>query len=211
MPLEVRTDLGKALLVKRFDRDAGRRIHTEDFNQVFSQHPDDKYKNVSYGNMLSNIWRTMRDDTTTEFVRRLVFSIGVGNADMHLKNWSLIYKDGKTPTLAPAYDYVSTVVYIENDKLGLTLARTREWADIDEDRLERFARRSGVPRGLVLKPAREMVERMMEAWRNGSGDWELTREARSKINRHMQSIPIFGGSAVKGQRLTVTDEPREIA
>jgi serine/threonine-protein kinase HipA len=25
---------------------------------------------------------------------------------MHLKNWSLLYRDGRTPTLAPGYDYV---------------------------------------------------------------------------------------------------------
>src|SRR5205807_9603162 len=136
--------------------------------QVFGQYPADKYKYVSYGNMLANIWRTMGEQQTEEFVRRLVFNIGIGNADMHLKNWSLIYRDGRTPAFAPAYDSVSTVVYIDNDKLGLTLARTRDWADIDEDRLVTFARKSGVPRGLVLKSARDMVARTLDAWSSGA-------------------------------------------
>jgi serine/threonine-protein kinase HipA len=32
----------------------------------------------------------------------------IGNGDMHLKNWSLIFSEQITPELAPAYDFVST-------------------------------------------------------------------------------------------------------
>jgi serine/threonine protein kinase HipA of HipAB toxin-antitoxin module len=32
-----------------------------------------------------------------EFIRRLVFSTLTGNGDIHLKNWSLIYSDRRTP------------------------------------------------------------------------------------------------------------------
>jgi serine/threonine protein kinase HipA of HipAB toxin-antitoxin module len=35
-----------------------------------------------------------------EFVRRLVFSVVVGNADMHL-NWLLLYPDRRKPVLSP--------------------------------------------------------------------------------------------------------------
>jgi serine/threonine-protein kinase HipA len=27
---------------------------------------------------------------------------------MYLKNWSLLYPDGRTPVLSPAYDFVAT-------------------------------------------------------------------------------------------------------
>ena len=47
-----------------------------------------------------------------EFIRRLVFNILIGNADMHLKNWSLIYPDRCRAALAPADDFVSTIAYI---------------------------------------------------------------------------------------------------
>lgn len=41
----------------------------------------------------------------TRSVRRLTFSVVMGNGDMHLKNWSLIYPGaGDTPALAPVYD-----------------------------------------------------------------------------------------------------------
>lgn len=140
LPPEVRKDLGKAMYIKRFDRDGNRRIHIEDFAQIFNQYPANKYDDVSYADMLSGIWRTMGEEQAKEFVRRLVFSIGIGNADMHLKNWSVIYPNGKTPQLAPAYDYVSTIIYIPNDKLALTIARTKEWEQVSDDLLERAAR-----------------------------------------------------------------------
>lgn len=196
MPPEVRTDLGDAMYIKRFDRDGDRRIHIEDFAQIFNQYPQDKYRNVSYGNILSGIWRTMGMQETEEFIRRLVFSIAIGNADMHLKNWSVIYPDGKSPRLAPAYDYLSTVVYIPNDKLALTIARTKEWEDVNHDLLERFARRAGVPRGVVLNAARDMVDRIKAEWRHLNDPQLLPARMRNVLDQHIARLPLFNERAV---------------
>lgn len=191
MPPEVRTDLGNAMFIKRFDREGEQRIHVEDFAQIFNQHPADKYKNVSYANMLAGIWRAMGEEQSKEFVRRLIFSIGIGNADMHLKNWSVIYRDGKTPRLAPAYDYVSTIAYIPNDRLALTIAKTKEWEKIDGALLERFARRAGVPRGVVLRAADDMIERMKSEWRNVNDEGLISQSMLDAIDRHVGRIPLF--------------------
>jgi serine/threonine-protein kinase HipA len=200
LPPEVRKDLGKAMYIRRFDRGGDSRIHIEDFAQIFNQYPANKYENVSYANMLAGIWRTMGEEGAKEFVRRLTFSIGIGNADMHLKNWSVIYRDGKTPELAPAYDYVSTIVYIPNDRLALTLARTKEWTDISSDLLERFARRAAVPRGVVLSAARDMVDRMHEELPHLNDQGLVPREFTSAIERNIASIPLFapGAAHVRG-------------
>lgn len=190
---EVRTDLGKALLIKRFDRgDHGKRIHIEDFAQIFNQYPEDKYKNVSYANMLKGIYRVMGVTEAEEFVRRLVFTIAIGNADMHLKNWSVIYRDANTPRLSPAYDYLSTIVYIWNDQLALTIVRERDWAKITFDLLERFARRAEVPRGVVISAARDMVARVHERWPAMISSLTYPEfEQGSILNEHLRSIPIF--------------------
>jgi serine/threonine-protein kinase HipA len=50
---------------------------------------EDKYKKRSYANIASVLWAETGDKGKFEFVRRLVFSVVIGNADMHLKNWSL--------------------------------------------------------------------------------------------------------------------------
>jgi serine/threonine-protein kinase HipA len=196
MPPEVRTDLGKAMYIERFDRDGNRRIHIEDFAQIFRQYPADKYKNVSYGNMLSGIWQTMGQEESAEFVRRLVFSMAIGNADMHLKNWSVIYPDGRTPRLAPAYDYVSTIAYIPDDKLALTIARTKEWREISEDRLERFARRAAVPRGVVLGAAREMVDRVRTELPHLNDAELIPKRFVDAIEGHIAQIPLFSRRAI---------------
>ena len=78
-----------ALWVRRFDRTQTTRVHTEDFNQVYGQFPDDKYKNFSYANMAGDLARIVGFEAVQEFVRRIVFSAAIGNADMHLKNWTL--------------------------------------------------------------------------------------------------------------------------
>jgi len=60
----------------------------EDFAQVFGEFPNDKYKRHSYTNIAAVLWAEIGEDAILEFVRRLVFSVLIGNADMHLKNWS---------------------------------------------------------------------------------------------------------------------------
>ena len=209
IPPEVRTDLGKALYIKRFDRDGTRRIHSEDFAQIFDQYPANKYKNVSYANMLGGIWQTMGEEQTAEFVRRLVFSMAIGNADMHLKNWSVIYSDGKTPKLAPAYDYVSTIAYIPDDKLALTIARTKNWRDISEDLLERFARRSGVPRGVVLGAARDMVDRIHSQLPNVNEPDLIPRRFVDTIETHIAQIPLFSHRTIHAIAIPNTDQTRD--
>jgi serine/threonine-protein kinase HipA len=206
LPPEVRTDLGKAMYIKRFDRIDGRRIHIEDFAQVFNQYPVDKYNNVSYANMLSGIWRTMGRREAEEFVRRLVFTIGIGNADMHLKNWSVIYPDGEAPRLAPAYDYVSTIVYIPDDKLALTIARTKAWERVSDDLLERFARRAGVPRGIVLDAAHGMVERIRDELPHLNAQGLIPRRFVDVIGQHIARVPLFSRRAVRALGGPPTDD-----
>src|SRR3546814_5994163 len=46
-----------------------------------------------------------------ELLRRMVVNEMLGNPDMHLKNLGLVYPDGKTPRLAPAYDIVGYAAY----------------------------------------------------------------------------------------------------
>ena len=87
---------GKALAVKRFDRTPQGPVHIEDFAQVFGIYPDDKQQRANYRNIASVIATEAGNDAVAEFIRRLVFNTLIGNADMHLKNWSLIYPDRRT-------------------------------------------------------------------------------------------------------------------
>lgn len=183
---------GNAYYIRRFDRAAkGRRIHIEDFNQIYGQFPAAKYKNYSYTNMATDLWRLSDAAQFTEFIRRLIFNAGIGNLDMHLKNWSLIYPDGRTPQLAPAYDFVSTVCYLADGQMALSIATEKNTNRLNQELLERFARKAQVPRELTLQTARETAERMMTLWPKLQKELPLDRETRRRISAHMRSVPLL--------------------
>lgn len=183
---------GNAYYIRRFDRGAkGARIHIEDFNQIYGQFPEAKYKNYSYTNMAADIWRLTDEEQFKEFIRRLIFTVAIGNNDMHLKNWSLIYRDGRTPQLAPAYDYVSTVRYIADDKLALSIAKEKAPNQLNSDLLGRFARKAQLPTELVLQTARETAEKIMTLWPTFQKNFPVDQETRRSVTAHMKSIPLL--------------------
>jgi len=182
---------GEALAVQRFDRGpAGQRIHMEDFAQVFGLFPEDKYERRSYANVAAVLWAETGADDTYEFVRRLVFSVLIGNGDMHLKNWSLLYPDGRTPVLSPAYDFVSTVPYIAEDRLGLTFGGTRNLDGITKDQVRRFADRARLPVSTVWEIVPETVARTIEAWRRLQEADVLPADLRRQIDRQIETAAL---------------------
>jgi serine/threonine-protein kinase HipA len=192
LPPEMKNDNSNSLYVKRFDRAPdGGRIHVEDFNQVYGQYPAAKYKNFSYGNMAGDIWRILGEQGLAEFVRRLIFNAAIGNADMHLKNWSLIYRDGKMPQLAPGYDFVSTIQYSSVDeRMALSMAKEKDPQYLDIELLERFAIRARVPSMLVIETGLETAERTVKAWLQLKSELPLNAESREKINHQLKYVPI---------------------
>lgn len=156
---------GKALAIERFDRKpGGERVHMEDFAQVFGLFPQDKYGRRSFENIGAVLWAETGEDGTWEFLRRLTFSVVIGNGDMHLKNWSLLYPDTRTPVLSPAYDLVATVPYIGDDDLALGFGGTKSLAGITRDRVRRFADRAGLPVSPAWQIVRETADATAEAW-----------------------------------------------
>ncbi|HIO92182.1 MAG TPA: type II toxin-antitoxin system HipA family toxin [Leucothrix mucor] len=176
----------KALAVKRFDRSkSGKRIHIEDFAQVFGVYPHDKYHKANYANLANMVWMLTGETGLTDFIRRLTFSILIGNGDMHLKNWSLIYPDGRVPQLAPAYDFVSTVPYIPDDKLALNLSGTKDMGTINLNHFKKLAAKAHVPEFLLLKVVKETVEETKESWSQNKLEYPLSDAILKRIDQHL--------------------------
>ena len=191
LPAGLPESFGQALAVRRFDRtESGERIHIEDFAQVFSLYPNDKYRKASYSNIAEVLWAETGEAGASEFVRRLVFNVLIGNGDAHVKNWSLIYPDGRTPGLAPAYDLVGTVAYLQQDQLALSLGGTREFGAVDISRLRRFAETAGLPSRAVLTVARETTQAVRDLWPRHEPVRALPDAIREAIARHMKSVPL---------------------
>jgi serine/threonine-protein kinase HipA len=180
-----------ALAVKRFDRGPNQtRIHMEDFAQVYGLYPEQKYDKVSYMNIANMIWTLCGEKGLTEYIRRLVFSVLIGNGDMHLKNWSFLYPDGRTPLLSPAYDLLSTVPYIPGDNLALTLVKTKQMHLCNEQVFNALAEKAKLPKHLVLNTMKQTVEATRQNWPQIKQNADLDQKILSAIDEHMALIPL---------------------
>ena len=180
---------GKALAVQRFDRGAGgETIHMEDFAQVFGLYPDDKYRHRSYANIAAVLWAETGEAGTYEFLRRLVFSVLIGNADMHLKNWSLLYPDRRTPVLSPAYDFVATLPYIPVDELALSFGGSRSLSEITTDQVRRFADTARLPASPLWPIVTEITDRTVAAWEKLAEKDLLPEKMRTAIGDQILSV-----------------------
>jgi serine/threonine-protein kinase HipA len=189
LPQGAETVGGKALAVERFDRGPdGQRIHMEDFAQVFGLFPDDKYGHRSYATIASVLWAETGQESTYEFVRRLVFSVLIGNADMHLKNCSLLYPDGRTPVLSPAYDFVATLPYLPKDTLALNFGGSRSLEEITRDQMRRFADTARLPASPLWVIATETAERTVAAWAQLENADLVPKEMRAVIGKQILRV-----------------------
>jgi serine/threonine-protein kinase HipA len=150
-----------AYYVIRFDRGPeGRRVHMEDMAQVFGLYPEDKYSQHTYESIARVVRAVAGETGFEELLRRYAFMIGIGNSDMHHKNWSLLYPDGFRAKLAPAYDLVATIVYPSlSAELALKLGGQKRFVTMHESTFDRFAADVGADRARV----REVVAETLEA------------------------------------------------
>lgn len=121
----IRLPMGNlAYITKRIDRSAKGKLAMEDMCQLTERLTEDKYRG-SY----EQIGKTIQKYSATpgldlvNFFELVLFSFLTGNADMHLKNFSLLEQPGLGMTLSPAYDLVNTALVNPEDEeeMALTL------------------------------------------------------------------------------------------
>lgn len=128
-----------AYITKRIDRDKkGGKIPMEDMCQLTEKLTEQKYKG-SHEQIAKKIVEFSAYPVLDliNYFEVLLFCYLTGNADMHLKNFSLYKKAGEY-VLAPAYDLLSTKLVIpqDNEELALTLnGKKRKLKKTDFDSL----------------------------------------------------------------------------
>ena len=108
--------------IKRFDRYSQRsKYAVEDFAQLTERPSQTKY-NASTESLIPIIadYCTFPAIELFKLYKRIFFCFMIGNEDMHLKNFSLITKKGKT-YLSPAYDLLNTTLVMNSTKEELAL------------------------------------------------------------------------------------------
>lgn len=160
-------DEKQAFAIKRFDRDDDLRIHMEDFAQILVKYPHEKYTSANYENIGKVIYDFSGDGLADaqQFARRLLVNILLANGDAHLKNWSFLYPDKITPRLSPAYDIVTTNVYIENEtQYALNLSKTKEWYTVTMAHFQSWADKSGIPWRAIKPHLDDTMSKARELW-----------------------------------------------
>jgi serine/threonine-protein kinase HipA len=118
-------DGSRSYFIKRFDRlPKKKKVAVEDFAQLTEQTRETKYSSS-----MEKV-ATVLDQFCTfpliekqKLFRLTTFNFLCGNEDMHLKNFSLIRRNGKIE-LSPAYDLLNTTIALHNpqEELALPLA-----------------------------------------------------------------------------------------
>ncbi|MEN9882889.1 MAG: putative kinase Y4dM [Bacteroidota bacterium] len=124
-----------AYITRRMDRTKKGKLAMEDMCQLTERLTEDKYQS-SY----EQIGKAIQKHSATpgldvvNFFELVLFSFLTGNADMHLKNFSLLEQPGIGMTLSPAYDLLNTALVnpADEEEMALTLnGRKRKIKKLD--------------------------------------------------------------------------------
>jgi serine/threonine-protein kinase HipA len=190
LPAEVERMDGNALAIRRFDRGrAGERIHIEDLGQAFRVQPEEKYRARSFVDVARLIATVLGTEQLAEFVRRLTFGIAIANTDMHLKNWSFIYRDVNRPELSPVYDFLSIKPYTKTNETGLAIGNAREFNAVTGDQLRFLATRAGASPKLVTTAAEAMADRFIDEWRCFRND--VPPDIQTAVDAQAVNVPLL--------------------
>ncbi len=153
-----------AYITKRIDRQKIKnhteKLAMEDFCQLDNRLTADKYKG-SYERCAKIIERYSDriGFDMSEFFMRLVFSLAIGNSDMHLKNFSLIEENlcSCNYRLSPAYDMLPVNVIMPQDTEQLALTLNGKKRNIRRKDFLIFAETGGINR----KSAEKMIGKIV--------------------------------------------------
>jgi serine/threonine-protein kinase HipA len=196
------------LAVDRFDRDAlsgyNGRIHAEDFAQVLTVDPAEKYthRNATYADVANTLALLEKPDIAIkELWRRLIVNDMLGNYDAHLKNFGLLYHPSIGTALSPAYDVVAYSAYYQGRGHALKFTSGMAAKDsITPSVLRSFANAvPAVPEAMLRATGRDTVEKAMALWPVHIANADIPEKLKTKILKHLDTRPItkrFSKSAI---------------
>lgn len=156
-----------ALLVERFDRQDGKRLHQEDLCQATGRSMHQKYEEEG-GPSFSDVVAVVRASSAAppvdieRLIRWQAFNILVGNNDGHAKNLALLHEPAVR--LSPAYDLVCTRAWPGlAKKLALSIGGARLAGDVGPRAWAEEAERCQLGRKLVVELVVDLHQRVTAA------------------------------------------------
>jgi len=160
-----------ALVIDRFDlRPDGTYRGFEDFCVLNARRTDEKYKGSYETSIMKRLQEFANSTHVHEDVEKLFALIALNcalrNGDAHLKNFAIVYEDVRLEArIAPAYDLVTTTVYLPKDTMALTLNGTTRWPNAKELRRLGETRMSSTPskvKGILARIEQAMADTLVE-------------------------------------------------
>jgi serine/threonine-protein kinase HipA len=176
-----------AFAIRRFDRAESQRIHMDDFAQVLIKYPHEKYNSANYEKIGKIIYQYTGDGLANaqQLAKRLLINILLANGDAHLKNWSLLYEDQITPELSPAYDIVTTRVYMGDEKeVALNMGKTKKWYEANMSHFEAWAKKSDIPWRAIKPHLENTIEKARALWPKSLEELPMDEEHKEALRRH---------------------------
>ncbi|MHC8356400.1 type II toxin-antitoxin system HipA family toxin [Pseudomonas sp. LB3P81] len=124
---------GKFLIVERFDLNEKGYLGFEDFCVLNGWPSKAKYDGSYEGaarQIKGFVSPPLLNHALESFFKIVALSSALQNGDAHLKNFGVLYEDCGADaqiSLAPAYDIVTTSVYIKSDSMALLLGGSKAW------------------------------------------------------------------------------------
>ena len=186
-----------AFAIKRFDRKLELqenkvvRVHMEDFAQVLVKYPHEKYSSANYEQIGRVIYQFSAEGLADiqQFARRLLVNILLANGDAHLKNWSLLYQDKIAPRLSPAYDILTTQVYITGERhIALNLAKTKDWYQVSYASFQLWAEKVGVPWRAIKPHLDDVMDKARTLWLPALNNLPMNEVHKKKLAEHWLNL-----------------------
>lgn len=186
----------KVFVIQRYDRDQGRRIHQEDFQQIVGRRPQRKYDDITYEDLAMLVVNIVGPSAYDEMVRRLTFVVASGNGDAHMKNWSVVYRDGVHAQLSPLYDQVFTGQWPSfRTELALNLSGAKVYGAIELGRFRELARRLDRDVKATERLVSETIEAIVSAWQRLVREVPVLPEYRQELEHHWRRVPLLAPHA----------------
>lgn len=148
-----------SFITRRIDRaGSNQKIGMEDFCQLSERLTEDKYKgSVEKAGKIILRHSVYAGLDIIDFFERILFNFIIGNADMHLKNYSLIHTS-QGIRLSPAYDLLSTHLAIPEDTEESALTINGKKSKLDFSDFRSLAQYLDIPESAQVKLFRRFLQ-----------------------------------------------------
>jgi serine/threonine-protein kinase HipA len=186
-----------AYIVRRFDRKKiGKKnikIAVEDFCQLSQLLTEQKYKTSmeKAGKIILEFSSNPGLDIVI-FFELAIFSFLTGNADMHLKNFSLIVNENREVIFSPAYDLLSTYLLPINDSEEMALTVNGKKAKLKRKDFEMLGATLRIPEK-VIKTRFEKLGKAIPQMKNIINRSFLSEELKDRYHELIEvRAAVFG-------------------